>query len=127
MEDVDLTNDDILSDKMEINLHMFDALMLNGVGGEVHDVDIVAVDKCALRRWALELMEQLAQAGGLRYVVGDDAVLSLCVGPRDYRLSLGALELMEQLVQASGLRYAIGDDAILSLRVGSGDDRLPLG
>jgi hypothetical protein len=50
MEDADLTNDHILSDKMEINLQMFDALMLNGVGGEVHDADIVTVDKCASRR-----------------------------------------------------------------------------
>jgi hypothetical protein len=90
MEDTDLTNDHILSDKMEINLQMFDALMLNGVDGEVHDTDIVTVDKCASRMWALELMEQPTQVGGLRYIVGDDAVLSLCVGPRNYRLSLGA-------------------------------------
>jgi hypothetical protein len=32
MEDADLTNGNILSDKMKINLHVFDALMLNGVG-----------------------------------------------------------------------------------------------
>jgi hypothetical protein len=36
MEDADLTDDNLLSDKMKINLHMFGALMLNGVGGEVH-------------------------------------------------------------------------------------------
>jgi hypothetical protein len=49
MEDADLTDDNLLSDKMKINLHMFDALMLNGVGGEVYNTDIVAVDKCAPR------------------------------------------------------------------------------
>jgi hypothetical protein len=32
MEDADLTNGNILSDKMKINLHVFGALMLNGVG-----------------------------------------------------------------------------------------------
>jgi hypothetical protein len=59
MEDADWTDGNLLSDKMKINLHMLGALMLNRVGGEVHDVDIVAVDKCALRRQGLELVEQL--------------------------------------------------------------------
>jgi hypothetical protein len=46
MEDVDLTDDNLLSDEMKINLHMLRALMLNGVG-EVHDADVVAVDESA--------------------------------------------------------------------------------
>jgi hypothetical protein len=33
MEDADLTDGNLLSDKMKINLHMLDALMLNRVGG----------------------------------------------------------------------------------------------
>jgi hypothetical protein len=44
MEDADLTDGNILSDKMKINLHMFGVLILNGVGGEVHSADIVTVD-----------------------------------------------------------------------------------
>jgi hypothetical protein len=60
MEDVDLTDGDLLSDKMEINLHMLGTLMLNGIDGEVYDAEVVAVDKGALRRWTLELTEQLA-------------------------------------------------------------------
>jgi hypothetical protein len=47
MEDADLTDDNLLSDEIKINLHMFCALMLNGVGGEVHGVDVVAVDESA--------------------------------------------------------------------------------
>jgi hypothetical protein len=71
-----------LSNKMKINLHMFGALMLNGVGGEVHGVDVVVVDESAPRRWTLELMEQLAQPGGLSHAVGDGAVLGFRAGPR---------------------------------------------
>jgi hypothetical protein len=57
MEYVDLTDGDSLSNKMKINLHMFRVLMLNGVGGEVHNADVVAVDQSAPRRQTLELME----------------------------------------------------------------------
>jgi hypothetical protein len=77
MEDADLTDGNLLSDKMKINLHMFGALMLNEVGGEVHGVDIVAVDKCAPRRRGLELVEQLTQPSGLSHAVGNDTILGL--------------------------------------------------
>lgn len=33
----------VLLDKMEVDLHMFGALMLNGVGGEIHDTDSGAI------------------------------------------------------------------------------------
>jgi hypothetical protein len=45
MEYVDLTDSNLLSDEMKINLHMLRALMLNKVGGEVHNTDVVAVDE----------------------------------------------------------------------------------
>jgi hypothetical protein len=60
MEDADLTNDNLLSDKMKINLHMLGALILNRVGGEIHIADVVTVDKGALRQRGLELVEQLS-------------------------------------------------------------------
>jgi hypothetical protein len=56
MEDVDLTNGYLLSDKMKINLNMLRALMLNGVAGELHGADVAAVDESAPQRWSLELM-----------------------------------------------------------------------
>jgi hypothetical protein len=56
MEDVDLTNGYLLSDKMKINLNMLRALMLNGVAGELHGADVDAVDESAPQRWSLELM-----------------------------------------------------------------------
>jgi hypothetical protein len=45
MEDADLTDGDLLSDEVKINLHMLDVLMLNGVVGEVHGTYVVAVDE----------------------------------------------------------------------------------
>jgi hypothetical protein len=49
MKDTNLTDGNILSDKMKINLHMLGASMLNGIGGEVHSADVVTVDNGAPR------------------------------------------------------------------------------
>jgi hypothetical protein len=88
MEDADLTDGNLLSNKMKINLYMLGALILNGVGGEVHDGDIIAVDKCALRRRGLELVEQLTQPGGLSHAVDNDTILGLSAGAEDDGLPL---------------------------------------
>jgi hypothetical protein len=91
MEDADLTDGNLLSDKMKINLHMLCALMLNGVGGEVHGTDVVAVDESAARRRSLELMQELAQPGGLSHTIGDDTVLGFGARAGDDSLPLGRL------------------------------------
>jgi hypothetical protein len=44
VEDTNVLDGNTLADKVKINLNMFDALVLNRVGGEVDGVDIVAVD-----------------------------------------------------------------------------------
>jgi hypothetical protein len=88
MEDTDLADSNLLSDKMKINLHMLGALMLNGVGGKIHDVDVIAVDKGASRRRSLELMEQLSQLSGLSHAVGNGTILGLSAGAGDDGLPL---------------------------------------
>jgi hypothetical protein len=88
MEDADLTDGNLLSDKMKINLHMLGVLMLNGVGGYVHNADIVAVDKCAPRRRGLELVEQLTQPSGLSHAIGNGTKLGLGAGAGDDGLPL---------------------------------------
>jgi hypothetical protein len=89
MEDADLTDGNLLSDKIKINLHMLNALMLNGVGGEVHNTDIVAVHKCALRRQGLELVKQLTQSSGLSHAICNGTILGLSAGAGDDGLPLG--------------------------------------
>jgi hypothetical protein len=87
--DADLTDGNLLSDEIKINLHMLRALMLNGVGGEVHDADVVAVDESAARWRSLELMQELAQPGGLNHTIGDGTVLGFDAGAGDDSLPLG--------------------------------------
>jgi hypothetical protein len=75
MEDADLTDVNFLSDEMKINLHMLRVLMLNGVGGEVHNADVIAIDESVARWRSLELMQELAQQGGLSHTISDGMVL----------------------------------------------------
>jgi hypothetical protein len=89
MEDAYLADGNLVSEKIKINLHMLGALMLNGVSGEVHDADVVAVDKGAPRRWGLKLLEQLSQPSGLSHVVGNSTILDLRARVRDDGLPLG--------------------------------------
>jgi hypothetical protein len=45
VEDTNVPDGNVLADKVKINLNILDALMLNGVGGEVDGVDVVVVDQ----------------------------------------------------------------------------------
>ena len=62
---------------------------MNGVGGEVHDADVVAVDKRALGERAMELRQELSKLGRLRHAVSDSTVLRLGTGAGDNWLPLG--------------------------------------
>jgi hypothetical protein len=84
MEDADLTDGNLLSDEMKINLHM-----LNGVDGEVHSADVVAVDESAARWRSLKLMQELAQPGGLSHTISDGMALGFNAGAGDNSPPLG--------------------------------------
>ena len=43
-----------------VDLHMLRPLMLDGVGGEIHGADVVAVDERALGERAVELRQELS-------------------------------------------------------------------
>ena len=55
MEYPDIADCDPVAHEVQVDLHMFRPLMLNGVGGEVHGADVVAVDECALGERSVEL------------------------------------------------------------------------
>ena len=46
--------------EMQVNLHMLRPLMLDGVGGEIHGADVVAVDEYALGERAVKLRQELS-------------------------------------------------------------------
>jgi hypothetical protein len=83
-----LADDNLLSDKMKINLHMLGALMLNRVSREVHDADVITVDNGAPRRRGLERVEQLSQLSCLGHTVSNDTILGLSARAGDDGLLL---------------------------------------
>jgi hypothetical protein len=59
-ENPNVTNSDMLTDKVQVNLHVLRVLMLHGIGGEVDRVDVVVVDEGGALEGAVELLEKLA-------------------------------------------------------------------
>jgi hypothetical protein len=57
---MDITDGNTFSDEVKVDLDMLGALMLNGVGGEVDNVDAVMVDVSTLRQRGKELLEELS-------------------------------------------------------------------
>jgi hypothetical protein len=48
VQDAYITDGNVFSNKVEVDLDMLHTLVLNWVGGEVDDTDIVVVDESAL-------------------------------------------------------------------------------
>jgi hypothetical protein len=61
VEDTNVPDGNALADKVKINLNMLGALVMNGVGGEVDDADIVTVDQSDPRQGAMKLHKQLSK------------------------------------------------------------------
>ena len=60
MEYPNIADGDSVAHEVQVNLHMLRSLMLDGVGGEIHDADVVAVDGRALGERAVELRQELS-------------------------------------------------------------------
>jgi len=60
MEYPNIADSDSVAHEVQVNLHMLRPLMLDGVGGEIHGADVVAVDERALGERAVELRQELS-------------------------------------------------------------------
>jgi hypothetical protein len=57
MQDVDFIDGHAFPHKVEVDLDMLRALLLNGVGGEVDGTGVVAVDEGALPQQSVDLLK----------------------------------------------------------------------
>ena len=84
-----MTKSHLLPNKMDTNLNVLGALMMNRVGGEIDRRDIITVDNRGLVNRRQELMEKLLEPRTLSNDVGDGAVLRFSTGAGDNGLPLG--------------------------------------
>jgi hypothetical protein len=73
---------------VDVELDMLRALMVDGVGGEVHATNVVTIDKCAPHQWTMQLLKQLTKPCHLGDAIGHNAVLGLGTRAGDDRLPL---------------------------------------
>jgi hypothetical protein len=59
VEHPNLSQSNFLADKVDVDLDMLRATMMDGVGGHVDSTDIVTVDDCRRRNGCMKLLEQL--------------------------------------------------------------------
>ena len=71
MENPNIADGDPVAHEVQVDLHMLRPLMLDGVSGDIHGADVVAVDERALGERAIELRQKLSEPGRLRHAVSD--------------------------------------------------------
>lgn len=87
MEDADIVDNDTPADEVEVALHMFCALMLHVIGGEVDHAGIVTIYEGGPGERGVKLLE-LAEPGLFDHAIGYGAVLSISAGAGDDGLPL---------------------------------------
>jgi hypothetical protein len=67
VQDADITDGNMFPDEIEVDLDMLCALALNGVGEEVDDTDVVAIDESALQQQSMALLKELLEPIGFSH------------------------------------------------------------
>jgi hypothetical protein len=57
VQDVNIIDGHVFPHKMEVDLDMLRALVLNEVGGEIDDADVITLDEGALCQRSVELLK----------------------------------------------------------------------
>lgn len=84
-----LSKGNLLTDEVNIDLDVFGAAVVNGIGCHVDSTHVVAVDDRRRSNRHMEFLKKLPQPAALSNSVGHCPVLSLRAGPGDGSLSLG--------------------------------------
>lgn len=88
MEDAHFTKRHLLSNKVDVQLDVFSAMMMDGVRRHVYSADVVAINDGGGGDRLMKLRKQLAHPTALSDGMSDSPVLSFHAGAGDGRLSL---------------------------------------
>jgi len=80
VQDADFTDGDFVSDKVEVDLNVLRALVLDQIGGHVHCTHIVAINKSGPSQRGVQLQEQLSKPGSLCNTVSNCPIFRFSTG-----------------------------------------------
>jgi hypothetical protein len=80
MQYADLAQSDLLVDKVNINLDMLGAPMMNRIGRHVDCTHIVTINDSRMSNRDVELLKKLSKPAAFDDSMGDDTVLSPSTG-----------------------------------------------
>jgi hypothetical protein len=89
MQYADLAQSDLFADKVNVNLDMLGAPMMNRICRHVDCTHIVAINDSRTSNQDVELLKYLSKPAAFGDSMGDGTVLSLSTGARDNGLALG--------------------------------------
>jgi hypothetical protein len=102
MHDANITDGNAFPNEVEIDLDMLHTLVLNGVGGEVDDADVVIVDENVVGDIDVEVREGVGEALHLPIVVVD-AEVALNEAPK------GGIDV-------EGAGFAVAEEVVLQFQ-----------
>jgi hypothetical protein len=89
MKNSNVTESNLLTNKVDVQLNVLGATMMDEIGGEVDSGDIVAEDNGGLVNRNGKLREKLTKPSALSNCIGHNTILSLSARPGDDGLALG--------------------------------------
>jgi hypothetical protein len=89
MEDTDMAKSNMFPKEVNVDLHMFGALMLNGVGGHADRTDVVTIYQGRLRQRSMQFSQELSKPGSFSNDINNNMVFCFTTGVRNRVLALG--------------------------------------
>jgi hypothetical protein len=87
MQDPNLSQSHLLANKMNINLYVLCATMMDGIRSHIYSTNVVAINNGSLGEGNMKLLKQLSEPTTLSNNVRHCPVLSLSTGTRNCSLA----------------------------------------
>ena len=89
MQHSNLSQHNLLTDEVDINLNMLRVTMMNRIGRHINGTDVITIDDSRRSNRDVKFLKKLAQLATLGDSMGDGAILSLRAGAGNYSLAFG--------------------------------------
>ena len=81
MKNTDSSKGHSLPNKMEIDLHMFGPLVMNGICGQIHNTDIITIYKSGTCERTVKLTQELTNPASLSNNISNTTIFGFSTRP----------------------------------------------